>query len=125
MSSSLKILKKIAGSDYKHLYIFYLQSPHPDGDILARAVPFREEDGEVIEYYFGKRELLFAYLQRFPDRIKKVLIASYKTIKSNEFIDLFPENECLLEYEYKEFLEELEFFGYDFLKKIVTSFVAI
>ena len=82
---------------------------------------FNIYDGEAIGYNFGNREVLLRYLKIFPDQSKDVLIGSFKSLKYNEFIDLFPQNELITKDEYQEFLAELDFYGYDFLKKRVSA----
>lgn len=113
--------EKFYGNKYEYLYLYYLQSSHPRGDVLSSSIPFRKDDGQAIGYRFGNRKILFEYLKIFKAQTKDVMINSYETLKSNEVIKFFPNGEYLEEYESQEWLEELELVGYDFLKKRVIS----
>jgi hypothetical protein len=117
------------GDKYDWLYWYYLQSPHPEGDKLAFKHFQRKEItpdvADAIGYRFGNRDILLKYINKYPKDNKIVLINSFLIFSEDELIDLFPWDECIDEETLNEWLEGLDFTGYDYLIRYVESEITL
>jgi hypothetical protein len=99
-----------------NLLIYYLRSPLPDGDILAR-FSYTPIEARAIGYTFGNYNILRRYVEKNPNDTKEVLINSIYDLSSSEAVDIIHLIDCFTEDEAEDIIESLRFDGYDYLVK--------
>jgi hypothetical protein len=121
--------EKIFGDKYSRLYRYYLRSPHPEGDRLAFKHQNNKEithnDAFAIGYRFNNRDILLKYINKHPKDKNMVLINSFRALSEDELINLFPWDECIDEWYFEHWLEELDYYGYDYLINYVKEKIII
>lgn len=125
----VKSIKPIFGDFFDFLYIYFLRSPRPDGDILAElSGGINNYDAGSIGYYFGNGNIMLKYIKKYPEDKEITLIKSIKALPPDELINAFlkePGNKCLGPLTLERWIEDASYWGYDYLIKLLETKIPI